>query len=116
MLVTQKLGNIRETDLEGCTVDVLVIAWHETRKRILHKETNAGVPVTIKFLKENPEFKEGDILQKEGKQIVVIEIAPCECSVIKPRNSIEASAICYEIGNRHHPLFYDGDELLMPYE
>lgn len=115
-MVTQKLGNIRGAKLEGCTVDVVIIAWHETRKRILHKETNAGVPVTMKFLKENPEFKDGDIIQKEGNQIVVVEIAPCECCVIKPRNGLEASAICYEIGNRHLPLFYEEDELLIPYE
>ncbi len=24
--------------------------------------------------------------------------------------------LCYEIGNRHLPLFYEGDDLLVPYE
>jgi len=116
MLVTQKLGNIRDQDLEGWTVAVVVVAWHETRKRILHKATTGGVPVTMKFLADNPDFKDGDIIYKEGNQLTVIEIAPCECCTILPRNSLEAAAICYEIGNRHLPLFYEADELLTPYD
>ncbi len=26
------------------------------------------------------------------------------------------ASVCYEIGNKHLPLFYESDELLVPYE
>ena len=26
------------------------------------------------------------------------------------------ASVCYEIGNKHLPLFYEDDELLLPYE
>ncbi len=29
---------------------------------------------------------------------------------------LAASSICYEIGNRHIPLFYEENDLLVPYE
>jgi urease accessory protein len=35
---------------------------------------------------------------------------------IKPNNMFEMASICYEIGNKHLPLFYENDELLVPFE
>ena len=29
---------------------------------------------------------------------------------------LAASSLCYEIGNRHLPLFYEGNDLLVPFE
>jgi urease accessory protein len=36
--------------------------------------------------------------------------------VIAPQNMFEMASICYEIGNKHLPLFYADDELLIPFE
>ena len=116
MLITEKSGNINTTSVNGLEIDVVVVEWHETNKRILHKQTISGVPVTLKFLKENPDLKDGDILYRNENKIIAVEINSCDCIVITPRNIPEASAICYEIGNRHLPLFYENDELLIPYE
>jgi urease accessory protein len=67
-------------------------------------------------MRENPDLKEGDILYQDENTTIAVEIIPCECIVLKPSNTREASAVCYEIGNRHLPLFYEADELLVPYD
>ena len=36
--------------------------------------------------------------------------------VIKPKSMYDMAYACYEIGNKHLPLFYENDELLVPYE
>jgi urease accessory protein len=36
--------------------------------------------------------------------------------VITPNNSTEVAAICYEIGNKHIPLFIEHNLLLVPFE
>jgi urease accessory protein len=116
MLVTKKSGNIDTLSIASFEIDIVNIEWYETGKRILHKLTNAGVPVTLKFLSESPDFADGDILWQDANKLIVVEIVPCECIVINVQSILEASGICYEIGNRHLPLFHDGDILLIPYE
>ncbi len=116
IILKEKLGNIHSASSLNRNIDILSIEWHETRKRILHKQTRQGKTIAIKFLNENPDLKEGDILWQDETNIVVVEINPCKCIVIEPGDMINASAISYEIGNRHLPLFYEGDELLVPYD
>lgn len=116
MLIQHKSGNIKNTSVKGLEIDLLIVEWHETNKRILHKHTVSGIPVTLKFLQENPDLKDGDILWQDENRIITVEINSCECIVITPYNTLESAAICYEIGNRHLPLFYEGNELLLPYE
>lgn len=115
MLVQQKMGNINSSSVKK-DIDWLDLEWHEANKRILHKKTRAGREITMKFLKENQNLTQGDILYEDAKTIVVIDIQPCETIVIKPKNNFEIAAICYEIGNKHLPLFFQEDELLIAYE
>lgn len=116
MLLQQKLGNISSLSINNMLIDKLSIEWYETNKRILHAETEAGTQVTLKFLDKNPDLKDGDVLWQDDITIIVVEIKPCECIAITPLDMLEASSICYEIGNRHLPLFYEENELLVPYE
>jgi urease accessory protein len=116
MLIKEKIGNLHSYDIQHRAVTHVVLEWFETNKRILHKKTTDGAAITIKFLKENPEFKEGDILWRNENDIIAIDIKPCEAIVIRPATILEAAFICYEIGNKHLPLFYAGEDLLVPYE
>ena len=115
MLVQQKLGNINSSSINK-NIDWLELEWHETNKRILHKKTRAGREVMMKFLKENQNLTQGDILFEDAETIIVIGIQQCDAIVIKPKNNFEIAAICYEIGNKHLPLFFQDDELLIAYE
>jgi urease accessory protein len=116
IIVKEKSGNIYSSVNDNRDIDALQIEWHEARKRILHKETKQGRAICIKFMRENPDLKEGDILFQDDKITIAVEIIPCECIVLKPSNMREAAAVSYEIGNRHLPLFYEADELLVPYD
>ncbi|MEO6637175.1 MAG: urease accessory protein UreE [Ginsengibacter sp.] len=120
MLLQQKLGNISslstDSSINDLAIDNLSLEWYETDKRILHAKTEAGTQVTLKFLDRNPDFKDGDIVWKDENKMIVVDLKRCECIVIKSRSVLEAAAICYEIGNRHLPLFYEENQLLTPYD
>ncbi len=116
MVIKDKIGNINSIDTGSRIVDMLTIEWYEASKRIMHKHTQSGVAITLKFLQQNPDLKEGDILFKSDEKIITVEIKPCEAIVINPSTVMEAANICYEIGNKHLPLFYENDELLSPYD
>ncbi len=116
MLIQQKLGNIRSIELNGRSVDLLPLAWFETNKRMLHKSTAGGIDITLKFLKENPSFTQGDVVFESHDSLIVIDILPGDSIVIRPQSMFRMASLCYEIGNKHLPLFIDGEEVLVPYD
>ena len=116
MLIKEKTGNLQSFNAANCTIDKLMIEWFEANKRIMHKVTQLGKQVTMKFMQQNPDLKQDDILFADESYIIAVEIKPCQAIVIQPTTILEAASTCYEIGNKHLPLFYEGDELLIPYE
>ena len=78
MLIIEKYGNLLTTAVRNRYIDNVLIEWFEANKRILHKQTKSGVDITLKFLNENPELKDGDILFGDDEKLIVVEIKPCE--------------------------------------
>ena len=116
MIIKQKIGNISFFEVGARTIDALPIEWYEANKRILHKKTQSGREVVMKFLNETQNLTEGDILYADETTVIVINIQPCETIIISPKTMFEMASVCYEIGNKHLPLFYNNEELLIPYE
>ena len=116
MLVQKKLGNIVSASVEDKTIDYVVFEWYETNKRIQIKKTDAGREISLKFMTENPALTEGDILYEDEDSVIVVQVAACKCMVISPENMYDMASVCYEIGNKHLPLFFEHNELLVPYE
>ena len=116
MLIQQKIGNIGSFEINNRKIDTLPLAWYETNKRILHKNTVSGIKISLKFLKEDPEFTQGDIIFYDKNTLVLIDIIPCDTIIIRPGSMYRMASLCYEIGNKHLPLFINQDEVLVPYE
>jgi urease accessory protein len=114
MLITQKpKENNASPHSKTIAVD---LEWFEVNKRIQHKSARDGKTFRLKFLKENPNFQQNEIIHQENDTNYIINILPCDCLIISPKNNFEIASICYEIGNKHLPLFYQDDELLVPFE
>ena len=116
MLVKEKLGNIDLFAINNRYIDYVLLHWYETNKRILHKTSESGREISIKFLKEAPKFTVGDIIYEDDFNLIAIDIVMCEAIVIRPRSMYEMAAVCYEIGNKHLPLFFQEDEVLVAWE
>lgn len=116
MIIQQIIGNTKTHSIEGLEIDLLEIEWFETTKRIQRKRTNSGVEIAIKFIQEGQRLNQDDILYKDDKKVIVINIKPCEAIVMTPSSLLEMGTICYEIGNKHLPLFIQNDQIMMPFE
>ncbi|HYO21784.1 MAG TPA: urease accessory protein UreE [Flavisolibacter sp.] len=116
MIVKEKMGNLASFPIGSRMIDYLVLEWYEITKRILHKRTESGREVAMKFLNETNGLELDDVLYADEHSIVVIDIKPCEAIVMRPATLDDMAWICYEIGNKHLPLFYQDGELLVPYE
>jgi len=83
-------------------------------KKILRKLSSNGIEVGIR--NSNGEaLKEGDVFGRReikfGCKDSLLRLYRAEAS-----NMYEMGKTCYEMGNRHAPLFIDGDELMTPYD
>jgi urease accessory protein len=113
MIIKEKIGNISSFPANGRQIDYVVLEWYETQKRILHKKTLNGKEIVMKFLKENQQLTQGDIIYEDEDVFVVVDIAVCDVIIINPATMFEMASICYEIGNKHLPLFFHENELLV---
>lgn len=116
MLIKEKIGNLSSINAGNRIVDKLCLEWYECSKRILHKRTESGREVTIKFLKEAQNLTQDDVLFADDGLVIAVDVLPCEAIVLKPSSMYEMAFVCYEIGNKHLPLFYEDKTLLVPYD
>jgi urease accessory protein len=116
MLIQKKIGNIEVYELGNRPIDWLQLEWFEAGKRILRRKTQSGKELALKFLAEHSGLTQGDIIYEDELLVIAIEILPCECMVIKPVDMFEMASACYEIGNKHLPLYFDANCLLVPLE
>lgn len=116
MLINQKIGSLNTYDSKGKAIDRLPLEWYECSKRILHKKTGGGRQVVLKFLRESQHLQQDDVLYADEQYLIVVEILACDAIVIKPSSMYEMAFACYEIGNKHLPLFYQDENLLIPHD
>lgn len=116
MIVKEIIGNIFSGDFQNDLIDYLEIEWFEATKRIQRLRTESGRDIAVKLLREGQRLRDGDVLIDDAEGLVVVKIRPCEAIIIQPQNMLEMGTVCYEIGNKHMPLFIQNDEVLMPFE
>jgi urease accessory protein len=116
MIINETAGTIKQFDTANRTIDFLEIEWYEASKRIQRKKTKSGQEIAIKFLKEGQRLKQDDVLYADDFKLIVIDIIPCDAIVVKPKSLLEMGSVCYEIGNKHLPMFIQDDEVLLPFE
>jgi urease accessory protein len=116
MIVTEIIGNINFFNINNRKIDYLILEWHETNKRILHKKTIGGLDVIMEFVKQNTSLSEGDIIYEDDFNIIAIEIKECETIVLRPKSMLEMGRMCNEIGESGQQVFYQSDEILIAFE
>lgn len=116
MTITSILGNTFNGFGAAQQIDYLSLEWYECTKRILHKTTHSGRSITLRFLQQPVHFKPGDVIFQDENSSIVIDILPCKAMVINPSSEYELASACYELGNKHLPLFYENNALVIPFD
>jgi urease accessory protein len=116
MIIHHKIGHLGDFAVNARSVEWIAMEWHETSKRILNKHTSTGREVVLKFLNGHSGHKQDDVVFEDEFSVILIEVNPCKAIAVKPANFYQTAALCYEIGNKHLPLFYENDMLLIPYD
>lgn len=116
MTIEQRIGTLEDTDIGTRAIDYLRLEWYETSKRIHRRKTENGEDIAIRFLKEGQRLNQDDILYMNDNSAVVVDIIPCDAIQVVPTTMLEMGTVCYEIGNKHLPMFIQNDLVLIPFE
>ena len=110
MLCEKILGRADQTDLSGRQLDYVNIEWFEAFKKIHKKVTDKGEEVGIRLDDTvlSRGLYEGDILYLDKERALVVHTPKCMVIRVKvdENHPHMAAKVCYEIGNRHAPLFW----------
>lgn len=119
-IMEEIIGNLTALRAEGKIaaqrIDYVPLQWYESERNILRKTSLGGREVAFRLLKEGQRLKHDDVVFISADLVLAIEILPSDVIVLSPQTLPEMARCCYEIGNKHSPLFLDGDELLLPYD
>ncbi|EOZ91551.1 Urease accessory protein UreE [Indibacter alkaliphilus LW1] len=100
---------------ESVEEDTLELDWFETSKTIFRKTTRNGREIGVR--KDSTPLEDGDILYLDESFSIRVRIKPTACIVFKPKSHKDMGVICFEIGNKHLPIFIsDEGEVLVEYE
>lgn len=97
-------------------VAVFEIEWFETQKHLFQRATTHGVELYL-LKSQARDWQHGDALYCRGKLIAQLIIKPTLAIQFKADKAAEVADFSFYIGNRHLPVFVDGESyLLVPYD
>ena len=84
-------------------------------KRIQRVTTDHGNELGIR-LREARELVAGDVLFMDDKNLIVVDVVSDDLIIITPRSIEEMGNIAHQLGNRHLPAQFEGNEMLVQYD
>lgn len=102
MVVTEIVGNIHESPLpEGTHLETVTLPSDLMLKRIQRVETDHGNELGIRLREGSSTLKDGDILNLDNGNAIVVRVEATDVLVIKARSIQEMAKVAHSLGNRH---------------
>jgi urease accessory protein len=118
MLCEKILGSLSQ--FPGKQVDYVPIEWYETHKRLHKKMSSGGAEIAIRLGDEalSRGLRQDDVLGVERDRVYAVDVPAFDVLVIRVDDPRMAETVCWEIGNKHAPLFWGetAGEFITPYD
>lgn len=115
MIIEKIIGNIYKDSLRSPHVEKVYLNSEDLLKRIQRVKTDHGKEIGIR-LEGHTDLEDGDVLYKDEKNMIVIYTNKDDVITIKPRAMLEMGDIAHQLGNRHLPAQFEGDEMIVQYD
>ncbi|MGE9657769.1 urease accessory protein UreE [Snodgrassella alvi] len=120
IIIQTIIGNLQtltqEKQITTQMLDTVCLQWFEADRRIIRTTTAGGREIAFRLLKEGQRLHHDDVVYLDKQLVIAVQIEPSDVMVLAPQTLPEMARACYEIGNKHTPLFLDGNELLLPFD
>ncbi|QCJ45596.1 urease accessory protein UreE (plasmid) [Bacillus sp. S3] len=118
MIIEQIVTNIEQMEKEEVEkrhIEKVYLESAHLVKRIQRVTTDHGHEIGIR-LKEPRDLLAGDVIYMDDKNMIVIDVISDDLLIICPRSLNEMGTIAHQLGNRHLPAQFEGDEMLVQYD
>ncbi|MEH7418400.1 urease accessory protein UreE [Neobacillus drentensis] len=115
MIIEQIVGNVEDIPASSRHIERVYIASDDLVKRIQRVTTDHGKEVGIR-LKEPKDLMDGDILYMDEHNMIVISVMNDDLLVIQPANIKQMGEIAHQLGNRHLPAQFEGEDMLVQFD
>lgn len=115
MIIEKVIGNLHSINPNGKHLERVYLESDALRKRIQRVKTDHGNEIGIR-LKENKELTDGDILYMDEHNIIAIQTLADDVLTITPISIRQMGEIAHQLGNRHLPAQFEGNEMLVQYD
>lgn len=113
--VVMNLNDMEDQEIKKRHVEKVYLESAYLVKRIQRVKTDHGNELGIR-LKEARELIAGDVLFMDDKNMIVVDVLSDDLIVISPRSIEEMGNIAHQLGNRHLPAQFEGDDMLVQYD
>lgn len=118
LIIEQIVGNLDRLEPEEIKkrhTEKVYLESSDLVKRIQRVKTDHGKEIGIR-LKDPRDLVAGDILYMDDTNMIVIDVLSDDLIIIRPRSLKEMGTIAHQLGNRHLPAQFEGDEMLVQYD
>ncbi|RBW70151.1 urease accessory protein UreE [Bacillus taeanensis] len=115
MIIEKVVGNVATLEKRAPHVERVYLESDHLVKRIQRVVTDHGNEIGIR-LKENRDLVDGDVLYMDDKNMIVISVKEDDLLTIMPTSIKEMGEIAHQLGNRHLPAQFEGNEMLVQYD
>ncbi|MDY0409852.1 urease accessory protein UreE [Paracerasibacillus soli] len=109
------INDLKKEELLNRHIEKVYLESADLVKRIQRVKSDHGRDIGIR-LKNPRDLVAGDILFMDDKNIIVIDVLKDDLIVISPRSIEEMGNIAHQLGNRHLPAQFEGDEMMVQYD
>lgn len=118
MIVEEVVDNIYKLsreELEKRHQEKVHLESSDLLKRIQRVKTDHDRELGIR-LKNPIDLEAGDILYMDDDNMIVIDVFTDDVLVLRPKDIHEMGTIAHQLGNRHLPAQFAGDEMIVQYD
>lgn len=115
MIIEKVIGNIYKDEIRSAHVEKIFLDSADLVKRIQRVTTDHGNEIGIR-LDGHTDLEDGDVLFKDERNMIVIYTNKDDVISIRPRTLLEMGDIAHQLGNRHLPAQFEGEEMIVQYD
>lgn len=118
MIIEQIIGNIHNltpAERKNRHVEKVRMESADLVKRVQRLRTDHNRDLGIR-LAEPKDLKDGDILFMDDHNMIIVDVQTDDVIAIQPKDIHQMGVIAHELGNRHMPAKFEGDEMIVQYD
>ncbi|MCM2534010.1 urease accessory protein UreE [Neobacillus pocheonensis] len=115
MIIEQIVGNVADVAASGRHIEKVYLSSDDLVKRIQRVTTDHGHEIGIR-LRDPKDLSDGDILYMNERNMIVVSVTNDDLLVLRPSTMKQMGEIAHQLGNRHLPAQFEGEEMLVQYD